>query len=61
MVKKRKYDRGEMREKLRNMFINIGIEVPDNVQPRRIIVHGEHGKIIEDRIIGEKHLEKKNI
>ena len=61
MVEKRKYDREEMRKILRNMFINMGFVVPDNVQPRRIIVHGEHGKIIEDRIIGEKPLEKKNV
>jgi len=61
MVEKRKYDPGEIHEKLRNMFINMGIDVPDNVQPRRIIVHGEHGEVIEDRVIGIKPPEKKNV
>ena len=52
MRKKRHYDHEEIQVKLRNMFLRLGFPAPDEVKPRRIIVHGEHGEIIEDRVIG---------
>ena len=60
MNEKRKYDREEMRDKLRNMFMNMGIDVPEDLEPRRVVVHGEHGEIIEDRVLGERPKEKGN-
>ena len=54
MRKKRRYDHDQIHTKVRNMFLRMGFPVPDEAMSRRIIVHGEHGEILEERVIGLK-------
>lgn len=61
MKEKRKYDHQEIDTKVKNMFLRLGFPVPEEAKPRRIVVHGEHGEIIEDHIIGKKPEEKDNV
>ena len=60
MKEKRKYDRDEIRKKVRNMFLNMGIEVPD-IKGMKVIVHGDHGEIVKEYWLGEKSEEKSDV
>ena len=50
-MKKRRYERDEIRRKVRNMFLNMGIDVPD-LQGMKVIVHDDNGVVVEEYYLG---------
>lgn len=47
------YDREATRAKLRDMLRSMGIDVPDELPDREIVVEDENGKVISRRRMGQ--------
>lgn len=53
MIKKtRKRSKAEIRIAVRDMLRGLGFDTPDDVKPRRIVVHDDHDRVIESYMIG---------
>ena len=55
-----KYNRGEMRKKLRNMLLNMGFDVPEKIEPHEALVCDKDGNVVDRFWIGDKPTEKEN-
>lgn len=59
MIKKtRKRSKAEIRIGVRDMLRGLGFDTPDDIGPRRIVVHDDSGKVIEDYVIGCSDFDK---
>lgn len=44
--------RDERRSAMRDMLRGLGVDVPDDVEPRRVVVHGDDGQVITSYWLG---------
>ena len=53
----KKYTQEDMKKMVRDMFRGLGVDVPDKIPRRQVVVHDKHGNITKSYWIGEESSE----
>lgn len=60
MTEKRKYTREEMQTRVRDMLRGLGVDVPDKLPRRKVVVHDDNGRVVKSYWVGCDKDEEEN-